>query len=101
MSGGAWVLAEVLGATEVETPYGGRATSWTEHGPVWIRPGAERPVERVEDGRVREGRRLTADARCEGRLEIGRVLRFGGGDWRVREAAPDGGRMRLELEALR
>lgn len=100
MSGG-WIVAEVLEPIEAETPYGGRSISWVEHGQAWLRPGAERPVERVEDGRLREGRRLTAQARCDERLKIGRVLRFRGGDWRVREVTPDGGRMRLELEALR
>lgn len=96
---GAWILAEVMEPMEAETPYGGRSVSWIEHGQVLLRPGAERPVETTEDGRRREGRRLTAEARRDGWLEIGRVLRFRGGDWRVRTTTVDGG-MRLELEAL-
>lgn len=99
MSG--WILAEVLEPVEAETPYGGRAVSWTEHGQVWLRPGPERPVERMEDGRAREGRRLTVEARRDGRIEIGRVLRFRGDDWRVGAVRPEGGRLNLELEALR
>ena len=101
MSGGGWILAEVLEPVEAETPYGGRSVSWAEHGQVWLKPGAEQRVERTEDDRAREGRRLAAEARRDGRLEIGRVLRFRGGDWRVRAVKPDGGRMRLDLEALR
>lgn len=104
MSG--WILAEVLEAVEADTPYGGRSISRTEFGQAWLRPGREAATLRIEegqrrDGLGREGLKLSAEARVDERLAPGRVLRFRGGDWRIREATPRDGRLRLGLEAIR
>ncbi len=99
MSG--WILAEVLEGVEADTPYGGRSISWTEFGQAWLRPGREAATLRVDEGGGRVGQKLSAEARADERLAPGRVLRFRGGDWRIREATPRDGRLRLGLEAIR
>lgn len=95
---GSWILAEVVEAVEAETPYGGRSVSWQEHGQVWLGPGREQPAEIVEDGRARLRPRMEAAARRDGRLVVGRSLRFRGGVWRIRSLGPDGNGLKLELE---
>ena len=77
------VLAELFEGVESQTPYGGRAVSWNPLGSAWRR----RPSEAV-----------TAETRADPRLVAGRVLRFGGSDWRIRSGETVGGRAILNLE---
>jgi hypothetical protein len=95
------VLAELFQGVESETPYGGRAVSWEPLGSAWLKLGARRRRERTEAGGARAVETVTAETRSDGRLAEGRVLRFGGGDWRIVSGETVGGRAILNLERMR
>lgn len=95
------VLAELLQGVESETPYGGRAVSWEPLGWAWLKLGARRRREKSEPGGARAVEIVTAETRSDARLAEGRVLRFGGGDWRIVSGETVGGRVILNLERMR
>lgn len=94
-------LAELLEAIEAETPYGGRSLAFEPRGYAWLKLGARRRREKVEAGATRAVETVTAEARSDARLTIGRVLRFGGADWRIAGGETVGGRAILNLERMR
>ena len=95
------VLAELFQGVESETPYGGRAVSWEPLGWVWLKLCARRRREKNEPGGARAVETVTAETRSDARLTTGRVLRFGGGDWRIVSGETVGGRAILNLERMR
>jgi hypothetical protein len=95
------VLAELLQGVESETPYGGRAVNWEPLGLAWLKLGTRRRREKTEPGGARAAETVTAETRSDARLEAGRVLRFGGGDWRIVSGETVGGRAILNLERMR
>jgi hypothetical protein len=95
------VLAELLQGLESETPYGGRAVNWEPLGSAWLKLGARRRREKNEPGGARAIETVTAETRSYARLTTGRVLRFGGGDWRIASGETVGGRAILNLERIR
>lgn len=102
MSGPPKILAELLEPVEAETPYGGRSTTYLPLGLVWLSPGGASERQRVVAERDLATARRTVEAREDGRLNAGRVLRFGGGDWRIRGVeAVRFGWTELSLEAAR
>ena len=92
------VLAGLFEGVESLTPYGGRAVSWEPMGSVWLKPGPPRLREKSEPGGARTVEVMTAEARADPRLTVGRVLRFGGADWRIRSVETVGGQAILNLE---
>ena len=94
------VLAELFEGIESRTPYGGRAVSWEPVGMAWLKPGPQRRREKSEPGGARVLRTMTAEARADARLTSGRVLRFGGADWRIRSGETVGGQAILNLERV-
>ncbi|MGZ9098282.1 MAG: phage head-tail adapter protein [Brevundimonas sp.] len=95
------MLAELLQGVESETPYGGRAVSWEPLGSAWLKLGARRRREKNEPGGARAVEAVTAETRSDVRLTAGRMLRFGGGDWRIVAGETVGGRAILNLERTR
>lgn len=95
------VLAELLAGLESETPYGGRVVSWEPLGSAWLKLGARRRRDKSEPGGARAVETVTAETRSDARLEAGRVLRFGGADWRIVSGETVGGRAILNLERMR
>lgn len=95
------VLAGLFEGIETETPYGGRAVSWEALGSAWLKLGARRRRERREPGGLRAVEAVTAETRSDARLAAGRMLRFGGGDWRIVSGETVGGRAILNLERTR
>jgi len=95
------VLAELLEGVESETPYGGRAVSWEPLGSAWLKLGPRRRREKTEPGGARAIETAAAETRSDARLTAGRVLRFGGGDWRIVSGETVGGRAILNLERTR
>lgn len=95
------VLAGLFEGVESETPYGGRAVSWEPVGSAWLKLGARRRRERREAGGTRAVETVTAETRSDARLTAGRVLRFGGGHWRIVSGETVGGRAILNLERMR
>ncbi|SFS76740.1 phage head completion protein [Brevundimonas viscosa] len=94
-------LAELLEAVEAETPYGGRSVTYEPLGWVWLKLGPRRRRERTEAGGLHVMETVTGETRADARLEGGRVLRFGGADWRIRSGETVGGRAILNLERPR
>ena len=94
-------LAELLEAVEAETPYGGRSVTYEPLGWAWLKLGPRRRREKTEAGGLQIVETLTAETRSDVRLEAGRVLRFAGGDWRLRSGETVGGRAILNLERMR
>jgi hypothetical protein len=94
-------LAELFEGIEAETPYGGRAVSWEPLGSAWLKLGARRRRKKNEPGGVRAVEAMTAETRSDARLAEGRVLRFGGGDWRIVSGETVGGQAILNLERIR
>lgn len=94
------VLAELFEGIESLTPYGGRAVSWEPVGSAWLKAGPRRRRERSEPGGARVLETMTAEARADARLTSGRVLRFGGADWRIRSGETVGGQAILNLERV-
>jgi hypothetical protein len=92
------LLAALFEALEAETPYGGRSVAWEPLGSAWLKLGARRRRERSEAGGLRAIETVTAEARADARLTPGRMLRFGGGDWRIVSGETVGGRAILNLE---
>lgn len=96
------VLASLFRPVEAETPYGGRSVGFEPVGSAWLTCGTRRWIERGEGDQRRTVERLSAEARADARLAVGRVLRFGGADWDVVGLDPlRPGRLRLELERVR
>ena len=98
------LLCELLEPVEAETPYGGQAVSYAPLGVAWLRLEASRRRERTEAGVTSAVDTAEAETRTDPRLIEGRVLRFGGGDWRIAavNADPDRpGRTILKLERAR
>ena len=95
------VLAGLYEGVEAETPYGGWVVSWEPLGSAWLTLGARRRRERNEPGGARAIETVTAETRSDARLATGRVLRFGGGDWRIVSGETVGGRAILNLERTR
>lgn len=98
------VLAQLLEPVEAETPYGGRVTSYEPLGSVWLRIAGRRRRERTEAGVTSAVEIATAETRVDPRLDAGRVIRFGGADWRIGAIDPDPdrpGRATLNLERTR
>ena len=97
-------LAELLEPTQTETPYGGQVTSYEILGLAWLAVGPRQMRERTEEGLGRSFETLEAVVRTDPRLTEGRVLRFGGADWTIRQTDPDAdrpGRATLKLERSR
>lgn len=94
-------LAGLFEGVGSETPYGGRAVSWEPLGSAWLRLGKLRTRERSEAGGLRTVDTVTAETRADVRLEPGRMLRFGGGDWRIVSGETVGGQAILNLERMR
>jgi hypothetical protein len=95
------VLSELFEGVEGETPYGGRSVSWEPLGSAWLKLGARRRRETREVGGARAFETVTAETRSDVRLTVGRMLRFGGGDWRIVSGETVGGRAILNLERFR
>jgi hypothetical protein len=94
------VLADLFEGAESETPYGGRSVSWEPLGSAWLKLGGRRRREKREVGGVRDVETVTAETRSDVRLTVGRMLRFGGGDWRIVSGETVGGRAILNLERM-
>lgn len=94
-------LAGLFEAVEAQTPYGGRSVSYEPVGRAWLKLGARRRREVRDTGGVRGLEIVTAETRADPRLEVGRVLRFGGADWRIASGETVGGRAILNLERMR
>lgn len=95
------LLAGLFAPLEAETPYGGRSVSWEPVGSAWLKLGARRRRDRSESGGLRAVETVTAETRADGRLTPGRMLRFGGADWRIVSGETVGGRAILNLERVR
>ena len=95
------ILASVFEAIEAQTPYGGVSVSYEPVGSAWLKLGARRWRERSEPGGVRVVEVVTAETRSDPRLIAGRVLRFGGADWRIQTTETVGGQAILMLERSR
>ena len=96
------VLAGLFQTVEAATPYGGMAVSYEPLGSAWLRLGARRRRERTDAGVTRGVEVVVAETRADPRLIEGRVLRFGGADWRIVAVdAGDAGRASLSLERAR
>lgn len=96
------VLAGLFQPVEAETPYGGRSVTFEAVGSAWLKCGARRRVERGEGDQRRAVETMGAEARADPRMLVGRLLRFGGADWRIAaiaDARP--GRTKLDLERVR
>lgn len=94
------VLAALFDVSESETPYGGRAVNYEPLGWAWLKTGARRRRERNEPGGARIIESVTAESRSDARLAVGRMLRFGGADWRISAGEAVGGRAILGLERI-
>lgn len=94
-------LAELFEVVEAETPYGGRSVSYEALGWAWLKLGSRRPRERTEAGGLHVLETVTSETRSDARLQAGRVLRFGGANWRIRSGETVGGRAILNLERTR
>jgi len=92
------VLADLFEGVESQTPYGGRAVSWQPLGVAWLKLAPRRSREKNEAGGARVMQRVAAETRADARLIAGRLLRFGGDDWRIRSAETVGGQSILNLE---
>ena len=96
------LLAGLFQPVEAETPYGGRSVTFEAIGSAWLKCGARRRTERGEGDQRRAIETMGAEVRADHRLLVGRVLRFGGADWRIvlcRDVRP--GRVELDLERAR
>lgn len=91
------LLAQLFEVIEAETPYGGRSLTYEPVGSAWLRLGQTRRRER--NAAVVET--VTVEGRSDPRLIAGRVLRFGGADWRIVSGEAVGGRAILNLERTR
>ena len=75
--------------------------SYEPLGLVWLKPGPVRRRERSEAGAGQVNEAMTGETRSDGRLTNGRMLRFGGADWRIVSGETVGGRAILNLERMR
>jgi hypothetical protein len=94
------VLAGLFEGIESQTPYGGRAVSWEPVGSAWLKTGPRRLREKGEPGGARILETMMAEARADARLSSGRLLKFGGADWRIRSSETVGGQAILNLERV-
>ena len=96
------MLAGLFQPVEAETAYGGRSVTFEAVGSAWLKCGARRRTERGDGDQRRAVETMGAEARADPRLAVGRVLRFGGADWRI-VAIQDGRpwRTALDLERVR
>jgi hypothetical protein len=95
-------LAGLFRAVEAQTPYGGWSVTFEAVGSAWLKCGPRRRIERGEGDQRRAVESLSAEARADERLTVGRVMRFGGADWdmvSVEDVRP--GRVKLGLERRR
>ncbi len=92
------ILAGLFEGVESQTPYGGRAVTWESLGSVWLKPGASRRRESKDVSGLHVSEARAAEARADVRLTVGRVLRFGGADWRIAGCETVGGQAILNLE---
>lgn len=78
-------LAEVFAAERSETPFGGRAVSWTPVGVVWLAVLDERREDAPGEagGPPRTRARMTAETWTDARLARGQRLSLDGADWRL------------------
>lgn len=98
------VLGELFEVLEAETPFGGQAVSFEARGSVWLRVEGRRRRERAEAGGLGVVEVATAEARTDPRLVEGRLIRFGGADWKIAQVdveADRPGRSELQLERVR
>lgn len=98
------ILADLLEPVEAETPYGGQVVSYAPLGVAWLRLATPRRRERTEAGVASAFETAEAETRTDPRLVEGRVLRFGGADWRIVAVSRDPdrpGRTILKLERAR
>lgn len=95
------LVAELFEVVEALTPYGGRSATYEPLGSVWLKPGPVRQRERADAGTSVMTEAVIAEARADPRLTAGRLLRFGGGDWRIALGETVRGRARLNLERTR
>jgi len=93
-------LAGLFEGVEAETPYGGRSVTWEPLGSAWLKPGTRRRREKTEAAGLRVVETVTAETRADVRLTVGRMLRFGGGDWRIVSGETVGGQAILQLERI-
>lgn len=96
-------LAEVFAGEASETPFGGRAVSWTPVCVAWLAVLDERREAAAGEAGSAPGERarMTAETRADPRLERGQRLRLDGAEWRLAHVtpAPDRpGRVVLSLE---
>lgn len=96
------MLAGLYRPVESQTPYGGRSVTFEAVGSAWLACGARKRSERGEGDERHAVEIMSAETRDDPRLETGRVLRFGGADWRIVTVRPlRPGRVGLELERTR
>lgn len=94
-------LAGVFDVVEIETAYGGQSLTYEPLGYAWLKLGGTRRREVREQGATRYIETVTAETRSDARLTPGRLLRFGGADWRIDAGEVVGGRVILNLERVR
>lgn len=96
------VLAGLYRPVEAETSYGGRSVTHEAVGSAWLKCGARRRQERGAGDERHAVETMSAEARGDPRLEVGRLLRFGGADWAITTVEPARpGRVKLGLERVR
>ena len=96
------VLSGLYRPVEAETPYGGRSVTYEAVGTAWLKCGARRRQERGAGDERHAVETMSAEARADPRLEVGRLLRFGGADWAIMTVEPARpGRVKLGLERVR
>lgn len=96
------VLAGLYRTVEAQTPYGGRSVTFEPAGSAWVKCGARRRQERGSGDERHAVETMTAEARADARLAVGRRLRFGGADWAIVTVEPARpGRAKLGLERVR
>ncbi|UQV19271.1 phage head-tail adapter protein [Brevundimonas albigilva] len=96
------VLAGLYRAVEAQTPYGGRSVTFEPAGSAWLKCGARRRQERGSGDERHAVETMTAEARADARLAVGRRLRLGGADWAIVTVEPTRpGRAKLGLERVR
>ncbi|RZJ27752.1 MAG: phage head-tail adapter protein [Brevundimonas sp.] len=95
------LLAELFRTTETQTPFGGRSVAYDLLGSIWLKLGVVRRRERGEAGAGAVSEQVTAASRSDVRLIDGRMLRWGGRDWRIVSSDTVGGRAILNLERVR
>ena len=95
-------LGEVSAPGLSETPFGGRAITWTIVGPIWLALKPPRFSESAGEGqKPRQVEKCEAEARFDPLVERGQRVSIDGADYAVVHVAGDApmlGRMTLTLE---